>query len=279
MTTQHLDDKLTALRRILVDLKSVAVAFSGGVDSTLVLKVALDTLGRGGVVAVTGRSASLGADEFAEACRLAELLAAEHVVLDTDEFENPAYLSNPQNRCYFCKTTLYTHLDRLVAERGLAAIVNGINADDLSDYRPGIQAAREHAVLCPLAKAGLTKVDVRELSRRLGLPTFDKPAGPCLSSRVPYGEAITPEKLRQIEAAEAFLHELGFRECRVRHHDNLARIEVPPSGIDRLARSDLRIRIEERFRQLGFQYVTLDLRGFRSGSMNEVITLGFGDGS
>ena len=249
------------------------MAFSAGVDSTLVLKVAIDTLGAGNVVAVTGRSDSLARGEFEQARELAARIGAEHVVLDTDEFENPSYLSNPTNRCYFCKTTLYQHLRRFIAERGLCAIVNGINVDDLSDYRPGIQAADEHGVRRPAAEAGLTKDDIRQLSKRLGLPTFDKPASPCLSSRVQYGEAITPEKLRRIEAGEAFLRELGIRECRVRHHDNVARIEVPPECIRVVAEGDMAARIDAHFRTLGYAYVTLDLRGFRSGSMNEVITL------
>ncbi len=274
MTQTALDDKYTRLQRTLRDLESVAVAFSAGVDSTLILKVAIDTLGPGKVVAVTGRSDSLARAEFEEACAIAANLGAEHIVLDTDEFENPDYISNPTNRCYFCKTTLYTRLAKFIAERGLKAIVNGINVDDLGDYRPGIEAAREHGVRCPAAEAGLTKADVRELSRRLWLPTHDKPASPCLSSRVQYGEHITPQKLRMIEAAETFLHELGIRECRVRHHDNLARIEVPAEFIPMLAKPDQAARVDAYFRSLGYQYVALDLRGFRSGSMNEVIALG-----
>lgn len=269
-----LDEKYAQLRQILRDLESVAVAFSAGVDSTLVLKVAIETLGAKNVVAVTGRSDSLARAEFDDAGALAASLGAEHIVLDTDEFENPNYLSNPTNRCYFCKTTLYTHLERFIAERGLKAIVNGINADDLGDYRPGIEAAREYGVRCPAAEAGLTKADTRELSRELGLPTFDKPASPCLSSRVQYGEHITPQKLRMIEAGEAFLHEMGIRQCRVRHHDNLARIEVPPEFIPMLADPAQAARVDAYFRSLGYQYVALDLRGFRSGSMNEVLPLG-----
>ena len=274
MTQPTLDEKYTQLRQILRNLESVAVAFSAGVDSTLVLKVAIDTLGAKNVVAVTGRSDSLARAEFEEAGALAASLGAEHVVLDTDEFDNPDYLSNPTNRCYFCKTTLYTHLERFIAERGLKAMVNGINADDLGDYRPGIEAAREYGVRCPAAEAGLTKGDVRELSQRLGLPTYDKPASPCLSSRVQYGEHITPQKLRMIEAGESFLHELGIRQCRVRHHDNLARIEVPPEFIPMLADPVQAARVDIYFRSLGYQYVVLDLRGFRSGSMNEVLPLG-----
>ena len=269
-----LDDKYKRLQEILRELKSVAVAFSAGVDSTLILKVALDTLGAGNVVAVTGRSDSLARGEFEQACELARSLGAEHVVIETDEFDNDNYVSNPNNRCYFCKTTLYARLEAFVKDRGIAAIVNGTNVDDLGDYRPGLEAAREYDVRSPAADAGLTKLDVRALSQRLKLPTFDKPASPCLSSRVQYGEKITPGKLRMIERAEAFLHELGIRECRVRHHDHLARIEVPTEFIPMLADPAMAARVDEHFRTLGYQYVSLDLRGFRSGSMNEVIAFG-----
>lgn len=272
MTPTTLDEKHERMRATLRELGSVAVAFSAGADSTLVLKVALDTLGPRNVVAVTGRSDSLATAEFEHARQLAAAVGAEHVILDTDEFENPDYLANPTNRCYFCKTTLYDHLGRFIAERGLSAVVSGINADDLGDFRPGIDAAKEHAVRAPAAEAGLTKADVRELSRHLGLPTFDKPASPCLSSRVQYGEAITPEKLRMIEAGEAFLRsEFGIRECRVRHHDTIARIEVPPDVIPLLVEPNSAARLDAKFRSLGYHYVTIDLRGLRSGSMNEVI--------
>lgn len=275
MKDSTLDEKLERMQGILRELKSVAVAFSAGADSTLVLKVALDTLGPQNVVAVTGRSDSLARAEFDHACLLADAFGAEHVVLDTDEFDNPDYLANPTNRCYFCKTTLYSHMEPFVAERGLCAIVNGTNTDDLGDFRPGLDAAAEHNVRSPAAEAGLTKSDVRELSRRLNLSTHDKPASPCLSSRVPYGEEITPEKLRMIESAEAFLRdEMGIRVCRVRHHNNLARVEVPAESIPFLVKPDNAARLDEYLRSLGYTYVTVDLRGFRSGSMNEVIALG-----
>lgn len=266
--------RLEKMRDILRSLRRVAVAFSGGVDSTFVLKVAVDTLGRENVVAVTGRSASIASGEFDEAVRLAADIGAEHVILETREFEDAKYLANPTNRCYYCKTELYTRMAPLLAERGIAVIANGTNADDLGDYRPGLAAAGEHGVRAPAAEAGLTKADIRAVSAEMGLPTHDKPAAPCLSSRVQYGEAITPEKLRMIERAEAMLRELGFRECRVRHHDKLARIEVPAAEIARLASDEVRSRIDAALREIGYQYITVDLRGFRSGSMNEVIAFG-----
>lgn len=262
------------MRDIVRRLGRVAVAYSGGVDSAFVLKVCVDTLGASNVLAVTGRSPSLAAAELVAARDLAATLGAVHVEVDTDEFNDPNYISNPTNRCYYCKTELYTRMAPLLVERGMTAVVNGTNADDLADYRPGLAAAGEHAVRSPCAEAGLTKSDIRALSARWGLPTHDKPASPCLSSRVQYGETITPDKLRMIERAEALLRELGFRQCRVRHHDKLARIEVPAGEIERLAEKTIRERIDAAFRELGYQYVTLDLRGFRSGSMNEVIAFG-----
>ncbi|MCP4249778.1 MAG: ATP-dependent sacrificial sulfur transferase LarE [bacterium] len=270
----ELQAKYDRLRGIIGSLERVAVAFSAGVDSTLVLKVALDVLGPENVVAVTGNSDSLARAEFEAAKELADAVGAEHVILNTGEFENPDYLANPENRCYYCKTTLYDEMERFIRQRGITEIINGINADDFGDWRPGIQAAREHSVRCPAAEAEMTKADVRALSEHLGLPTFDKPASPCLSSRVQYGEQITPEKLRMIETCEAYLHELGLPECRVRHHENLARIEVPADRVADLADPDTRGRIIDHFRQAGYTYVTLDLQGFRSGSMNEVIAFG-----
>ncbi len=274
MPELNLEEKYSRMKEIIRSLERVAVAFSAGVDSTFVLKVALDELGRENVTAVTGKSDSLAQAEFDESIRLTELVGAEHVVIETGEFENAEYLANPTNRCYFCKTTLYEHMGGFIKERGIKAVINGINADDHGDWRPGIQAAAEHNVRAPAAEAGMTKDDIRVLSERLGLPTFDKPASPCLSSRVQYGESITPEKLRMIEAGEAFLHEMGIRECRVRHHDTLARIEVPPEQVAQLAEPEVRARVDERFREIGYKYVALDLRGFRSGSMNEVIAFG-----
>lgn len=248
------------------------VAMSAGVDSTVVAQAAHLAL-RDRAMAVTGNSDSLASGELEEARRLAEQIGIEHRVLDTTEFNEPDYRRNDPTRCYHCKTELYTQLGSLLSLWPDAVIVNGANLDDLGDYRPGMQAAREHEVRSPLVECGITKDDVRQLARHWGLPVWDKPASPCLSSRVAYGEEVTPERVAMIDRAEQYLRGLGLREFRVRYHrGDLARIEVPVAEIPRLAeaaRHDLVLQLKA----LGFKFVTLDLAGFQSGSLNTLVPL------
>lgn len=266
----ELAQRVEPLLHRLRTLRSVVVAFSGGIDSAVLLYLAVRVLGRDQVLAITGRSPSVPAAELESAAALAAQYGARHDYYETQEFADPHYVANPTNRCYFCKSELYTQLNALALARGYAVVLSGTNADDLGDFRPGLQAAAEQHVLAPLADAGITKNDLRAIARAAGLDIAEKPASPCLSSRVQYGESITPEKLARIDAAETFLRTLGFRECRVRHHDNLARIEVPAAELSRFADVELRGRVDHALRALGYQYVALDLRGFRSGSLNEV---------
>lgn len=266
------DEKRERLLELLRSYGSVAVAYSGGVDSAVVAKAAQITLGQR-AVAVTGVSASLAAGELERAHQLAEQIGIRHEVLQTGEFDNLSYTANPANRCYFCKTELYSQL-RPVAERlGLAIIVNGANVDDAGDWRPGMKAADEYAVQSPLAECGFNKADVRSLASQWNLPVWDKPASPCLSSRVAYGEEVTPERLRMIDCGEQLLRSLGLASVRVRYHrGDLARLEVPLAAVAQLTEPNVRDWIATEFRQLGFKYITLDLEGFRSGSQNEVLS-------
>jgi pyridinium-3,5-biscarboxylic acid mononucleotide sulfurtransferase len=263
-------DKLLA---ILEGLPGVAVAFSGGIDSTLVAKAAALSLGSR-AVAVTADSPSVARSELEDAKKLAEHIGIRHIVVATHEFENSDYLKNDGGRCYHCKTELYTVIERLLPELGIALIASGANLDDMGDYRPGLIAASEHSVRHPLKEAGFTKADVRALAQYWNIPTWDKPAAPCLSSRLAPGLAVTTERTGRIEAAEAFLHSHGLRECRVRYHEgDLARIEVPVGDIARLVSSELRSELSRELHRLGFKYVSLDLDGFRSGSLNELVPL------
>ncbi len=263
----ELDLKEQTLRGVLRSLESAIVAFSGGVDSALVLKVATDELGPR-AFGVTGRSESLAEAELEGAEGFAAAIGARHGVLETRELDNPEYRANPANRCYFCKKELYGKLSALAQERGAKWIVDGFNLDDLGDVRPGRAAAREFGVRSPLAEAGFTKADVRALARKLGLDVWDKPALACLSSRFPHGTPITLELLRQVERAERAVHEAGFRACRVRHHGDVARIEVPLEDVARLAASGVRDRVVAGVRAAGYRYVALDLGGYVSGNLN-----------
>jgi len=266
-------DKLDRLLAVLRSLGRCVVAFSGGIDSTVVAAAAQQALGDR-AVAVTADSPSVPRAELAEARRLAERIGIRHRIVTTAEFSNPDYLRNDGSRCYFCKDELYRQIEALLPELGVEVICSGANLDDAGDYRPGLKAAAEHRVRHPLQEAGFTKADVRALARFWNLPTWDKPASPCLSSRIAPGVAVTPERTARIEAAEQLLHELGLRECRVRLHENeLARLEVPPAEIPRLSEPAIRQPLTARLRQLGFRYVTIDLEGFRTGSMNELIPL------
>ena len=265
--------KRDRLLAVLAEMPGVAVAFSGGIDSTVVAKAAALALGSK-AVAVTADSASVPRSELATAREVAAIIGIRHVVVHTDEFENPDYLKNDGARCYHCKSELYSRIEVLLPDLGVSIIASGANLDDLGDYRPGLTAAAEHSVRHPLQEAGFTKADVRALALHWELPTWDKPAAPCLSSRLAPGLAVTPERTKRVEDAEAYLRNLGLRECRVRYHEgDLARIEVPLSALANLAGEAVREKLAREFRRLGFKFITLDLDGFRSGSLNELVPL------
>lgn len=267
-----LDRKEAALERALGELPSLIVAYSGGVDSAYLAFAAHRVLGES-VLCVTADSPSYPERHRAIARRVAKEFAFNHLVIQTSEMARPEYRANPANRCYFCKHELYTHLSSIARERGIPVIADGSNADDRGDYRPGRQAAREFGVRSPLDDAQLTKADIRELSRRAGLPTWDEPASACLSSRIPYFSEVTDEKLRMIERAEVALHDLGFRICRVRHHDTIARIELGRDEIARAIEPTMADTIDKRLREIGYAHVTVDLRGYRLGSLNDALRL------
>jgi uncharacterized protein len=263
-----LEAKLAHLRDFFRPLPSVMVAFSGGVDSTFVLKVAHETIGDR-VLALTTTSPTMPDDDRLSALEMARLIGARHLVIESNELEIPGYARNPIDRCYLCKHNLFTVCEAKARELQIDDIVDGLNLDDLNDYRPGIKAASEKRVRHPLVEAGMSKADIRELSRAMGLPTWDRPASPCLSSRFPYGTTITPDGLRQVEQGERLLHAMGFRVARVRFHGEVARLEVEADQIPRLLEPLTRATIDRELKQLGFRFVTVDLKGFRSGSLNE----------
>lgn len=269
--TLELATKRDRLLARIAEWPAVAVAFSGGVDSAVVAQAAQLALGDR-ALAVTATSASLSDGELEAARALATRIGIRHQVIATQEFHNPAYVQNAPDRCYHCKTELYTRLEQLAPQLGIAVLLNGANADDVGDYRPGMVAAREHEVYSPLVECELKKAEVRQLAAHWELPVWDKPASPCLSSRVAYGEEVTPERLAMIDRAEQQLRALGLAELRVRYHKgDLARIEVPVAALARLCADACRAALVAGLREIGFRYVTLDLEGFRSGSLNDVV--------
>jgi len=264
----ELRQKEENLRRILKGMGKVLIAYSGGADSTFLLKIAHEELD-GGVLAITAKSESLPKKGLREAKQIAKEMGVRHEIIQTDEVRREEYAKNPINRCYFCKKEVYGELRKIADREGIPHILDGFQMSDVGDFRPGRKAAREWGVRSPLKEAGLTKEEIRFLSRKMGLPTWDNPSSPCLSSRIPYGSRITKEKLSQIEKAEDFLHSLGFREVRVRHHGEMARIEVPKEKFERLFEKNLREKVVSKLIEFGFSFVTLDLRGYRQGSLNE----------
>ncbi len=270
-----IDAKLAHLRGVFVPLDAVLIAFSGGVDSTLVLKVAHDTIGDR-ALALTTISPTMPAEDRDTAIAMARQIGVRHLIVESNELEIPGYAANPVDRCYLCKTNLFTVCEAKARELRITAIVDGLNLDDLHDYRPGIKAATEKLVRHPLVESELTKAEVRELSRRLGLPTWDRAASPCLSSRFPYGTTITPDGLEKVARGEQLLHALGFKVARVRYHGEVARVEVETHEIERMLKPEIRELIDRELKNIGFRFVTLDLRGFRSGSLNEGLPIANG---
>ncbi len=264
-----MNKKLLQLKKILAEMESVLIAYSGGVDSTFLLKVAKDVLDDGKVVAVTATSSTYPACEIKDAKIVANRLRVKHLVIKTDELSNKKFAENPADRCYWCKRELFSKLIALAKEYKLNYVLDGSNYDDTRDFRPGMKAARELGVRSPLEEAGFTKNEIRSLSKKLGLSTWNKPSLACLASRFPYGMRITKENLAKVDKAETFLRKFGVTQVRVRNHDQIARIEVLKDEISKLLKEDVRDKIVTKFKDLGYTYVTVDLEGYRTGSMNE----------
>lgn len=265
------EEKLEILKKNLEELESVVVAYSGGVDSTFLLKVAHDVLGDN-AIAVTARSSTYPEREFNEAREYIKKIGAKHIVIVSEELDIEGFSKNPSNRCYYCKKELFTKIKNIAKENNINAVLDGANYDDIGDYRPGMIAARELEVRSPLKEAGFTKNDIREISKKMNIPTWNKPSFACLSSRVPYGQEITQSKLSMIEKAEQLLLDLGFRQIRVRHHGDIARIEVSPEERMKFFDTSVMDKVAKELKGYGFKYVTLDLLGYRTGSMNEVLS-------
>lgn len=263
-------NKLNKLQEILKNMKSVLVAYSGGVDSTFLLKIAKDVL-KENVLAVIAKSETYPEKEYQEAIKLVKKLKVKHLTITTKELLNQNFFTNPLERCYYCKKELFTKLKQIAFEKNINYVIDGANYDDIKDFRPGSKANCELEIQSPLKKSMLTKKEIRLLSQKMNLPTWDKPSFACLASRIPYGEKITKEKLEMIDQAESYLLKLNLKQVRVRHHDNIARIEVFPEEIPNFITCNIYKKIVQKFKKIGYKYITLDLEGYRTGSMNEVL--------